>query len=119
MAKYIHNGHYVKMIPTEFETIENIGDYLEDLDKKRLTDSERENLQGALLRLYLKVFMAKVNRNALLRPIINGAFPSAVIQVRTKDRLYHAVQFDNGVEVKCKQKIYLNSPVKKTINRLY
>lgn len=119
MAKYYHNGHYIKLIPDKYDCIENIGDFLEELDRKRLTGSERENLQGELLRLYLEVFVDEINRNSLLRPHINGAIPSAVVRVRTKEKLYHAVKFSNGVEVRCKRTLYLNAPVKTSINRLY
>lgn len=107
------------MIPKEFEQIPNVGDYLTDLEHKRLTDSERETLKRVLLGLYLEDFVAEVSKNHKLKPYINGSDPSAVLRVRTQKQNYWAVRFSNGVEVKCTKELFVNAPYKEDIARLY
>lgn len=119
MNYYHNNRYYTKVIPKEFRIIPNLGDFLEDLEHKRLTDSERENLRGELLRLYLESFVKEKLQDYKLKPYIREANPSTVIRVTTKHHTYYAVKFDNGVEVKCPRSIFMAAPVREEVTRLY
>lgn len=117
--KYYIKKRYVKLIPKKFYPIRNLEDFLDDLEHRRLSDTERENLKKELLRLHLENFLKEKNYDSNLRPYINGANPLVVLLVRTKHSEYAAVRFDNGIEVRCPKQLYTESPNKKEIKRLY
>lgn len=119
MNWYYKNKYYIKDVPREFLKIENLGDFLEDFDKKRLTDRERENLRGELLRIHLQEFVDARLKDYRLKPYIAGASPAIVLRIHTKHSDYCAVRFDNGAEVRCPKSLFREAPVREEITRLY
>ncbi len=117
--KLYHNNFYVKAIPNKFAVLKNATDYLDDLDYKRLSTTEREALNGQLLIHLLKEFIKDSKQNVLLKERLRGANPIVVVRIQTRSAHYFAVQFSNGIEIICEPGLFQLSPIKKRIKRLY
>lgn len=117
--KFYKNGKYVKLIPKKFQEIPNLGDLLEDFDCKRLTSSERKALERALLRKHLDDFINGLLEDPRIEPYIKRSKPLAVLNIKTRISNYTSVRFDNDMEVECPNELYLTSPIKKEVVRIY
>lgn len=113
--KLYHNKYYIKLIPDEFQELENITDYLEDEDEKRLTKRERENIKVAIMQQRVsKVLMPALKANdPLVLEQIQDAVPVKTYKVTTNDhQVYYVVEFDNRVKVRCSEAIFRISPIR-------
>lgn len=113
--KLYHNNHYVKLIPDQFQELENITDFLEDEFEKRLSKRERKNIKSAILQQRVsKVLLPALAANdPLVLEQIKGAIPVKTYKVTTNDhQVYFVVEFNNRVKVRCSEAIFRISPVR-------
>ena len=113
--KLYHNNHYVKLIPDQFQELENIIDYLEDEHEKRLSKRERKNIKIAILqqRVSKVLIPALAANDPLVLEQIQDAVPIKTYKVSTNDnQVYFVVEFDNRVKVRCSESIYKISPLR-------
>lgn len=117
--KLLHNNIHIKNIPKKYESIKNASDFLECEDLKRLSPEERKSLDEELVRLHFLEFVSQVKSKGIMAELLNNQNPVAVAKITTRNRIYHALQFSNGMELVCSGKFYNSSPIKKNIKRLY
>lgn len=113
--KLYHNKYYIKLIPDEFQELENISDYLEDEHEKRLSARERVNIKAAILQQRVaRVLIPELQKtDPLVMEQIQDAIPVKAYEVKTNDnQTYYVVEFDNRVKVRCSESIYRISSVR-------
>lgn len=113
--KLYHKKYYIKLIPDKFQELENITDYLEEEDKKRLTTREYQNIKAAILRQRVSKVLLPVLKTSdpLVLEQIKDALPVKTYKVTTNDeQVYYVVEFDNRVKVRCSEAIFRISPVR-------
>lgn len=106
-------------MPAKYAVLANAADHIDDLEHKRLTDSERKALDEELVDFLLQEFSENGKRDRFIKEQIENAKPIAVARIQTRQNHYHVVQFSNRIELHCEPKIFQSSPIKKYINRLY
>jgi hypothetical protein len=106
-------------MPAKFSIIENATDFLDDLEHKRLTKTERAALNEELTKLLFAELVDDARSKGIMRDILKEAHPVSVACISNRDHLYYVIQFSNKVELKCSHKQYNSAPVKKQIKRLY
>jgi hypothetical protein len=113
-----HNNREIKLIPRKYDGIENITDYLEDFEHKRLTEAERDNLNNRLFRQAAEIFLADLEKSEkLVHEQVKDAWPILSIKVKTSDdQTYYAIKMSNNISVRCEEALYRMSPVKDSIN---
>lgn len=113
-----HNDREIKRIPRKYEGIENITDYLEDFEHKRLTDDERDHLDNRLFRQECEKFLEKLEQNEhLVHEQVKDAHPTLSVKANTSDgQTYYAIRMSNNISVRCEESLYRLSPVKQKIN---
>lgn len=88
-----HNNIHVKTMPAKYNIITNATDFLDDLEHKRLSSTERTALDQELIKLLFKDFTIKSKKDKLLLPYLQKTKPVAVARIQTRDRKYYVVQF--------------------------
>lgn len=116
--KLFHNNYYVKMIPEKFGVIKNATDFLDDIENKRLTETERRALNEELTKLLFAEFVKDAKSKTIMRDILKDAHPVFVAKIQTREHHYYVVRFSNKIELKCSHDLYNSAPIKKTIKRL-
>ena len=117
--KLFHKKRYLKLIPEKFSSIENVTDYLDDPEHKRLTESEREALNRELLSRHLEAYICRQKKDIHLKRFMGKTEPVTVLRIETRSHHYHAIKMANGTELKCPAELYRISPLKETVKRLY
>jgi hypothetical protein len=108
-----------KSIPAKYTVIKDIENYIDDIHHRRITPTERKNLDIQLIRTIMAEFTEGIKNTPGLRDIINIAEPMKAMKITTKYEIYYAIRFANGKEVRCKYAHYNSSPIKEEIKRLY
>lgn len=113
-----HNNREIKLIPRKYEGIENITDYLEDFEHKRLTEDERDHLDNRLFRQECENFLSDLEKSEkLVHEQVKDAWPILSLRVLTSDnQTYYAIRMSNNISVRCDEALYRLSPVKQKIN---
>lgn len=113
-----HNNRKIKLIPREYQGIENITDYLEDFENMRLTDVERATLNKQMFRHYAELFLRKLVKAEKLDYLrIKNAFPLTTIKVLTSDnQTYYVLKMSNEFSVRCDEALYMKSPGKEEMD---
>lgn len=117
--KYFYNNHHLKTIPAHFAGIENLEDYIDDLEKKRLSETERQQLNAVLMRERMIEFINSISEDPKLKEHITKTEPRTAACVQTRSDRYYVIIFDNKKEVRCDINTYNAAPIKTTIKRLY
>lgn len=107
-----------KIIPQKFAEIKNIGDYIDDMERKRLSKTERRNLEFRLFELKTSEFIESVKQDRLTGPFIKDAKLAGVVRIITKKHSYFVMRFDNRREITVPEKIVSGLDFK-TEKRLY
>lgn len=115
-----HNDRQIKLIPRKYEDIENITDYLEDFEHKRLTEVERATLEKQMFPHHASKLLKKLIADKKLDPSsVKDAIPVSTIKVLTSDnQIYYVIYMSNKVSVCCDESLYLMSPEKEEIDYL-
>ena len=114
----LHNNNHVKTMPSKFGIIENATDFLDDLEHKWLTETERLALNEELTKLLFAEFVKDAKSKGIMRDILKEAHPVSVARIQTREHHYYIVRFSNHMELKCSHDLYNSAPVKKVIKRL-
>lgn len=113
--KLYHKGYYIKYLPVKFRELANVCDYLECEQEKRLTPTERRNLEEALFCQRVELtFLSQFRRvYPLEAEQIGDTMPVQVTRIITNDgQQYFVLLFSNGVSVRCPGSLYVIAPVR-------
>lgn len=103
-----HNGHSIKLIPEKYLVIENITDYLDNEHQRRLTNTERFNLDQALFVHYANDFIQRLSEaDKLVFEQVKDADPVACVCLKNGlgDTQY-ALRLSNGIKVLCHPRLF-------------
>ena len=117
--KLFINNHYLKSIPVRFQRIAGIEDYIDDLESKRLSPTERKNMTAALMQQTVRDFISDIQNNQSLSEHIKASEPITAAKIITRTNAYYVIVFANNSEVRCSFQTYQSAPVKTIIKRLY
>jgi CDGSH-type Zn-finger protein len=117
--KLLHNGRHIKNIPKRYSSILDIAELIDDLDHKRLSDTERRVLNEKLLSNQVQHFLRKKCGDSKFKPFLTGTHPVKVQRIETRYLHYHVIRMANGHELRCPAEVFRSSPIKETIKRLY
>ena len=114
--KLKYRNRELKLLPLKYAKIENITDYLENFEQKRLTETEREYLDEALFVQAASELIArleKTNPHGLNQ--IKDAIPLHVTQYKSEQGdIFYALRMSNDIHIHCKPSLYNISPAKQT-----
>lgn len=115
--KIKHNNQVIKLIPAKFNVIENITDYLEDFEHKRLTEGERETLDYALFAQEASKFIEELKeKEKLVYEFCCNTKPASTMKVITSDeQVYYALRMSNNLSIRCDEALYRLSPIRNKI----
>ena len=114
--KVLYKTKHVKTVPAKYAGLD-ICVYLEDIDHIRLSESERKNLDIALLDNEIDELKACV-KDTVLWDRVQYAAPVVAVAVQTKHELYYIIRFSCNVELRCSAQLFKTFPVKEQIKRL-
>ena len=114
--KVTFNERHIKTVPAKYAGLD-VCLFLDDFDHFRLSDSERQNLDIALLENEIDELKACV-KNTVLWDGVQYATPVEAVAVQTKHELYYVIRFSCNVELRCSAQLFKTFPVKKHIKRL-
>ena len=114
-----YKNRVVKIVPSIYNKIENITDYLEDFDHLRLSKTERNCLNVALFQNQ-STWMPEVlplNKPETI-DMVKGAMPTTCFCVQTVDnQQYFVVDFDNGSKLRCSNFLFKISHKKESLKQ--
>jgi hypothetical protein len=117
--KLIYNEQHIKNIPKRLfmglEYDQMIG-MLDDFDHKRLSPTERLNMEKQMCAELINDFLEKLPKIIMERISRNQVV--AANRISTQLERYYTLTFQNKLEIRCPGIIYNKFPVKEKIKRL-
>ena len=109
------NNKPIKLIPSKFRVIENITDYLEYEDQRRLTKFERKHLEKALFLHHFARLIASLEwRYPETYEKVKDSNPAFAVKVKIHGQsTSFAIRTDNNISLKCSQQLYELCPDKR------
>lgn len=105
-----HQGKNLKIIPEKFAKVENITEFLEDEDKRRLTEVERQNLEDALFiqeyEIYLRQIVALKDKEMYEK--VKNSKPAYAVKIKMKGgKTNFVIRTTNNISLRCPKSLYL------------
>lgn len=110
-----HKNKPLKLIPSKYQVIENITDFLENEDQRRLTEAERHHLENALFRNTFDRLIASLeSRDPETYEKVKDSNPVYAVKVKAYgESTSYAIRTSNNISLKCSKQLYEQCPDKR------
>ncbi len=94
------NDRHIKTIPYYmYDALgDKIFDYLDDIEKTRLTTTERININKEVLKIRMDKIIRTLREKPKYRDILNGSDPVEIKRIITRHNHYYTLVFSNKIE---------------------